>query len=82
MATRSRPTGAAQLPVTSASLTLTPACPVPVPPATAPARAFTATTGLLMHQVTATRVADFEIARDIESYLRGELKKLSPDTPV
>jgi phosphoenolpyruvate-protein phosphotransferase (PTS system enzyme I) len=30
----------------------------------------------------ATRVADFEIARDIESYLRGELKKLSPDTPV
>jgi phosphotransferase system enzyme I (PtsI) len=30
----------------------------------------------------ATRVADFEIARDIESYLRGELKKLSPDAPV
>ena len=53
-------TGAAQLPVTPAPLTLTPACPVPVPPATAPARAFTATTGLLMHQVTATRVADFD----------------------
>ncbi|OAI54759.1 phosphoenolpyruvate--protein phosphotransferase [Planctomyces sp. SCGC AG-212-M04] len=30
----------------------------------------------------ATRVADFEIARDIESYLRGELKKLSPDAPT
>jgi phosphoenolpyruvate-protein phosphotransferase (PTS system enzyme I) len=30
----------------------------------------------------AARVADFEIARDIESYLRGELKKLSPDAPV
>ncbi|QDT56521.1 Phosphoenolpyruvate-protein phosphotransferase [Caulifigura coniformis] len=28
----------------------------------------------------AKRVADFEIARDIESYLRGELKKLSPDS--
>jgi len=28
----------------------------------------------------AARVADFEIARDIESYLRGELKKLSPDS--
>jgi phosphoenolpyruvate-protein phosphotransferase (PTS system enzyme I) len=27
----------------------------------------------------ATRVADFEVARDVESYLRGELKKISPD---
>jgi hypothetical protein len=53
-------TAAAQLPVTPAPLTLTPACPAPVPPATAPARAFTATTGLLMHQVTATRVVDFD----------------------
>jgi phosphotransferase system enzyme I (PtsI) len=27
----------------------------------------------------ASRVADFEVARDVESYLRGELKKISPD---
>ena len=54
------PGGVAQLPVTPAPLTLSPACPVPVPPATAPTRAFTATTGLLMHQVAATRVADFD----------------------
>jgi phosphotransferase system enzyme I (PtsI) len=27
----------------------------------------------------AARVADFEVARDVESYLRGELKKISPD---
>jgi phosphotransferase system enzyme I (PtsI) len=27
----------------------------------------------------AARVADFEVARDVESYLRGELKKISLD---
>ena len=71
------PTGAAQLPVTPAPLTLTPACPAPVPPATAPARAFTATTGLLMHQVTATRVVEFE---RLIGYVQAALAKTTNPT--
>lgn len=36
------------------------ACPAPVPPATIPARSFTATRGMLFHQVIPARVADFD----------------------
>ena len=47
-----------------------PACPAPVPPATLPARSFTAPTGLLLHQVAPTRVADFE---NLLNYVRQAL---------
>ena len=71
------PAGVAQLPVTPAPLALSPACPVPVPPATAPTRAFTAMTGLLMHQVAATRVADFD---RLLGYVRDALAKTTNAT--
>ena len=71
------PGGVAQLPVTPAPLALSPACPVPVPPATAPTRAFTAMTGLLMHQVAATRVADFD---RLLGYVRDALAKTTNAT--
>ena len=71
------PSGVAQLPVTPAPLALSPACPVPVPPATAPTRAFTAMTGLLMHQVAATRVADFD---RLLGYVRDALAKTTNAT--
>jgi hypothetical protein len=71
------PTGVSQLPVTPAPLSLTPACPLPVPPATAPARAFTATAGLLIHQVAPTRVADFT---RLIAYVRDALAKSTNPT--
>ena len=36
------------------------ACPVPVPPATVPARSFTATSGMMFHQVIPARIQDFD----------------------
>jgi hypothetical protein len=48
-----------------------------VPPATAPARAFTATTGLLIHQVAPTRVADFN---RLIAYVRDALAKTTNPT--
>jgi hypothetical protein len=74
---------AAQLPVTVAPPSLGPSCPVPVPPATAPTRAFTVPTGILLHQVAATRVADFErligyvqdaLAKTTNATLRNQAK--------
>jgi len=76
-------TGAAQLPVAPAPQSLGPSCPVPVPPAIAPTRAFTVSTGILLHQVAATRVADFEkflgyvqdaLARTTNVTLRSQAK--------
>lgn len=64
--------GVGQLPVTTPPMALTPACPAPVPPATIPTRAFTAPTGLLLHQVAPTRAADFE---RLIGYLREALEK-------
>jgi hypothetical protein len=74
---------AAQLPVTPVTQPPGPSCPVPVPPATAPTRAFTVSTGILLHQVVATRVADFEtflgyvqdaLARTTNATLRNQAK--------
>jgi hypothetical protein len=67
--------GVAQLPVTTPPIALTPACPAPVPPA--PTRAFTAPTGLLLHQVAPTRTADFE---RLIGYVRAALEKTTNAT--
>jgi hypothetical protein len=48
-----------------------------VPPATAPARAFTAQTGLLLHQVAPTRTADFE---RLIAYVREALARTTNPT--
>ena len=69
--------GAGQLPVTAAPMSLTPACPAPVPPAVAPARAFTAPTGLLLHQVAPTRALDFE---RFLNYVRDAMAKSTNPT--
>jgi hypothetical protein len=74
---------AAQLPVTPVTQPPGPSCPVPVPPASAPTRAFTVPTGILLHQVAATRVADFEtflgyvqdaLAKTTNATLRNQAK--------
>lgn len=54
-----------------------PACPLPVPPATAPARQFTGRTGMLMYQVVPTRVADFD---RFLAYVRDALAKTANAT--
>ena len=73
------PVGSAvsQLPVTPAPVPLGPSCPVPVPPATLPARAFAVETGMLLHQVIPTRVPDFE---KVIAYLRDGLAKTTNPT--
>ena len=52
-------------------------CPLPVPPATLPARSFTARTGLLMHQVIPARAADFD---RFLAYVRDALAKTTNPT--
>jgi hypothetical protein len=52
-------------------------CPAPVPPATPPARAFGSQTGLLLHPVQPTRVADFEL---FLRYVRDALAKSTNPT--
>lgn len=47
-------------------------CPAPVPPATAPARAFTTRRAVWLHQVAPTRVKEFEL---LIAYLREALAK-------
>jgi hypothetical protein len=52
-------------------------CPVPVPPATAPTRQFTTTTGAILHKVPTTKVPDFERFLD---YVRDALAKTTNAT--
>jgi hypothetical protein len=73
------PTGQATAPGAPATPAVPagPTCPAPVPPATAPARAFAAPAGLLLHPVLSTRVADFE---RFLLYVRDALAKTSNAT--
>jgi len=52
-------------------------CPAPAPPATAPSRAFNAPSGLMLVQVTSTRVQDFE---KFLGYVRDALAKTTDAT--
>jgi hypothetical protein len=47
-------------------------CPAPVPPATIPARSFTANAGMLFHQVIPARIGDFD---RFLAYVRDALAK-------
>ena len=73
-----RPPAGAQVPRDSrTSDTTSTACPAPVPPATLPARSFTASTGLILYQVQPTRVADFET---LLAYLKQALETTTNPT--
>jgi hypothetical protein len=52
-------------------------CPPPVPPAVAPARAFVAPAGILLHQVIPSRISDFE---KLMAYVRDALAKTTNPT--
>lgn len=53
------------------------ACPAPVPPATIPARSFTAETGMILHQVVPARIDDFN---RFLAYVRDALAKSTNPT--
>lgn len=69
--------GAQAVPPPAPRLPGTVPCPVPVPPATAPARSFTSETGIIFHQVQPTRVADFD---KLIAYLREALENSKDPT--